>query len=89
MKPRTPKWLFRYADAQLRSIIVLQSVAIYNAEKKAQQWQRIAERHAADLVRLTTPTVGTTEAVQVAFWREKAEQLLEDLRILQNPSWTQ
>jgi hypothetical protein len=25
----------------------------------------------------------------VAFWKEKAEQLLEDLRILQNPTWHQ
>ena len=60
MKPRTPQWLFRYADAQLRSIIVLQSVAIYNAEKKAQEWQRIAEKHAEDLRRIATPTDGTT-----------------------------
>lgn len=89
MKLRTPKWLFRYADAQLRAIIVLQSVAIYNAEKKAQDWQRIAEKHAEDIRRIATPTEGTFEAVQVAFWKEKAEQLLEDLRIMQNPSWHQ
>jgi pyridoxine/pyridoxamine 5'-phosphate oxidase len=89
MSFRRPEWLFRHADSQLRSIIVLQSVAIYNAEKKAQEWQRIAEKHAEDLRRIATPTEGTFEAVQVAFWKEKAEQLLEDLRTMQNPSWHQ
>jgi hypothetical protein len=86
---RIPRWIRRESDRQLRAVIVTQQVALYNKERECREWQRIAERHAADLVRLTTPTSGTIEAVQVAFWREKAEQLLEDLRILQNPSWTQ
>lgn len=86
---RIPRWIRRESDRQLRAIIVTQQVTIYNQQKELNQWKHIAERHATDLVRLTTPTSGTTEAVQVAFWREKAEQLLEDLRILQNPTWHQ
>lgn len=86
---RIPRWIRRDTDRQLRAIIVTQQVALYNKERECREWQRIAERHAADLVRLTTPTSGTTEAVQVAFWKEKAEQLLEDLRTLQNPTWHQ
>ena len=86
---RIPRWIRRESDRQLRAIIVTQQVGLYNKERECREWQRIAERHATDLIRLTTPTPGTTEAVQVAFWREKAEQLLEDLRILQNPTWHQ
>jgi hypothetical protein len=86
---RIPRWIRRDTDRQLRAIIVTQQVALYNKERECREWQRIAERHALDLVRLTTPTAGTTEAVQVAFWKEKAEQLLEDLRTLQNPTWHQ
>lgn len=84
---RIPGWIRRNSERQLRAVIVAQQVTIYNQQRELNQWKQIAERHAADLIRLTTPTVGTTEAIQVAFWREKAEQLLEDLRTLQNPSW--
>jgi len=86
---RKPKWLSRFADTELRSVIVFQSVALYNAQLETREWKRIAERHAQDIIRLSTPTAGTTEAIQVAFWKEKAEQLLEDLRVFQNPSWHQ
>lgn len=84
---KIPRWIRRNSERQLRAVIVAQQVTIYNQQRELSQWKRVAETHAADLVRLTTPTVGTTEAIQVAFWKEKAEQLLEDLRTLQNPTW--
>lgn len=86
---KIPRWVLRDSERQLRAVIVAQQVTIYNQQRELQQWKRVAETHAADLVRLTTPTSGTTEAIQVAFWKEKAEQLLEDLRTLQNPTWHQ
>lgn len=86
---KIPRWIRRESERQLRQIIVTQQVTIYNQAQELAQWKKIAERHASDLVRLTTPEAGTTAAVQVAFWREKAEQLLEDVRVLQNPTWHQ
>lgn len=86
---RIPRWIRRESDRQLRAIIVAQQVTIYNQQRELNTWKHIAERHAADILKLTTPTEGTTEAVQVAFWREKAEQLIEDIQILRNPSWHQ
>ena len=86
---KIPRWVRSESERELRSIMVTQQIQIFNQQREIAQWKTVAERHAADLIRLTTPQPGTTEAIQVAFWKEKAEQLLEDLRILQNPSWHQ
>lgn len=72
---------------QLRSTIVCQALTIERLERENKLVRQVAETLAADVRKLSTPELGTDAAIQVAFWREKAEQLLEDLKVLQNPTW--
>ena len=72
---RIPRWIRRDTDRQLRAIIVTQQVALYNKERECREWQRIAERHAADSLEHLADTINNLRRT-----RDDLEAIISNLR---------